>query len=59
MINFGGDIASNIPIVGSEILTSATLMSELINLLCTLSPEHVLLRNTETFIIDEKKYPSP
>ncbi len=57
-IQFGGDVASNIPIVGSEISTSATLMGELINLLCALSPEHVLLRNTETFIIDEKTYPS-
>lgn len=57
-LTFAGHVLDHIPAVGSTGSTVTGLTSELINLICTLSPEKVLLRETATFMVDEKRYPN-
>lgn len=56
-LTFAGHVVNNIPNVGAVGSTLTGLVGEFINLMCALSPEKVLLRDTATFIVDKQRYP--
>ena len=57
-VTFTGHAAENIPVVGKTGSTFVGLAGEFINLIATLAPDKPIIRETSTYIVDEKKFPN-